>query len=275
MKKNKTIIIAVLAILFNQYTFAQQTPEEKMQAALQPLQQALKPLNDQAKAFYLLKDTASMNKLMPEMTILYKKIDSIENGFIKQYPDAEESLNIVVRRGRSTMGLIAEPLFLSLSDRLRKSEKGEQLQSRFDALRKTRVGERAIPFSQPDEKGNIVSLDQYRGKYVLLDFWASWCQPCRAENPALLAAYKKYKEKNFEILSISLDTKKEDWLRALREDGMPWTQLFDGKGPKSNTVLMYGVTSIPRNFLVNPSGVIVAADLRGDALETKLSELLK
>ncbi|MFT3827438.1 MAG: TlpA disulfide reductase family protein [Chitinophagaceae bacterium] len=275
MKKNKTTVIITLLILLAQYTQAQQTPEEKMQAALAPIQQALKPLNEQAKAYYLQKDTVSMNKLMPEMTVLYKQVDSIETGFVKQYPDSEASLNIVVKRGRSTQGLLAEPLFNTLSERLRQSEKGQQLQERFDALRKTRVGQISMPFSLPDAKGNTISMEQYKGKYVLIDFWASWCQPCRIENPILLAAYKKYKDKNFEILSISLDLKKEDWLRALQEDALPWAQVSDGKGPKGSVVLQYGVTSIPRNFLINPSGVIVASDLRGDALEAKLSALLR
>ena len=273
--QKRTALIMALLILLSKSMLAQQSPEEKMNATLMPLQQALQPLNDQAKAYYLLKDTVSLNKLTPLMTVLYKKIDSIETSFVQQYPDAEASLAIAVKRGRSSQGLLAEPLFLGRSERLRNSEKGQQLQVRFDALRKTRTGEKAIPFVLPDEKGNMVSLDQYKDKYVLVDFWASWCKPCRAENPILLAAYKNYHSKNFDILSVSLDLKKEDWLRAIKEDGMPWIQLSDGKGANSNAALLYGVTSIPRNFLINPSGVIVATDLRGEALELKLSALLQ
>ncbi|RXK82914.1 peroxiredoxin family protein [Filimonas effusa] len=275
MQKKRSVLIMVLLILLSKSMLAQQSPEENMQAALRPLQQALQPLNDQAKAYYLLKDTVSLNKLTPAMTVLYKKIDSIETSFVQQYPYAEASLAIAVKRGRSSQGLLAEPLFLGLSERLRNSEKGLQLQARFDALRKTRIGEKAIPFTLPDEKGNRVSLDQCRGKYVLVDFWASWCKPCRAENPVLLAAYKNYHQKNFEIISISLDLRKEDWLRAVKEDAMPWIQLSDGKGPNSNAALLYGVTSIPRNFLIDPAGVIVATDLRGEALDVKLSALLQ
>src|SRR5882757_4821818 len=138
MIKHNIAAIIILFILSNQCCLAQQLPEEKMQAALTPLRQALSPLNNQAKAYYLLKDTAALKKLEPEMVGLYKQIDSIENAFVQQYPDAETSLDIVVRRGRSTQGLLVEPLFNSLSNRLRQSDKGQQLQTRFEALRKTR-----------------------------------------------------------------------------------------------------------------------------------------
>ncbi|MCD6013009.1 MAG: alkyl hydroperoxide reductase/Thiol specific antioxidant/Mal allergen [Flavipsychrobacter sp.] len=129
--------------------------------------------------------------------------------------------------------------------------------------------------SLPDKDGNIVSLSSFRGKYVLLDFWASWCGPCRGENPNVVAAYEKYKGKNFTILSVSLDSKKDAWLEAVQEDGLTWTQVSDLNGWDSPAAATYGVHSIPTNFLIDTSGKIIAHNLRGPQLEEKLGEILK
>ncbi|MNR34251.1 Thiol-disulfide oxidoreductase ResA [compost metagenome] len=121
----------------------------------------------------------------------------------------------------------------------------------------------------------MVSLSSFKGKYVLLDFWASWCGPCRAENPHVLKAYNKFKDKNFDILAISLDEKKENWLKAVKDDAMPWTQVSDLLGWKNQAAGYYAITAIPQNFLIDPNGVIVAKNLRGDRLEKELAKFLE
>jgi peroxiredoxin len=137
------------------------------------------------------------------------------------------------------------------------------------------VGTIAPDINLPTPEGKMISLSSLKGKYVLLDFWASWCGPCRAENPNVVAAYNKYKDKKFVILSVSLDSKKDAWLAAIKKDNLTWTHVSDLKGWESAAARVYDIESIPSNFLIDPSGKIIDRDLRGDALEERLSSILK
>ncbi len=123
--------------------------------------------------------------------------------------------------------------------------------------------------------GKKASLSSLKGKYVLLDFWASWCAPCRHENPNVVAAYNKFKSKNFTVFSVSLDSDKDKWAEAIAHDKLEWTHVSDLQGWQSPVAATYGVQSIPSNFLIDPSGKIIAHDLRGDDLDAKLEEVLK
>ncbi|WP_217603942.1 TlpA disulfide reductase family protein [Chitinophaga sp. GbtcB8] len=138
-----------------------------------------------------------------------------------------------------------------------------------------KVGDTAPDFSLPDPSGKVVSLKSFRGKYVLGDFWASWCQRSRMENPNVVKAYQQYKNKNFTVLGVSLDQKKDAWLKAIQSDGLAWNHVSDLKFWDSAVVPLFGINAIPTNFLLDPQGKVIAANLRGDALEQKLQEVVK
>jgi peroxiredoxin len=138
-----------------------------------------------------------------------------------------------------------------------------------------KLGQPAPDFTLPDPDGKMISLSSLKGKYVLVDFWAAWCGPCRQENPNVVAAYKQYSNKNFTILGVSLDKAKEPWLKAIKDDQLTWTHVSDLKYWESIVVPMYNIQGIPFNVLLDPQGNIIATNLRGTSLQAKLSEVIK
>jgi peroxiredoxin len=158
---------------------------------------------------------------------------------------------------------------------MRESFAGKLLAAINETGKKTNKGVIAMDFTEFDTTGKSIKLSDFRGQYVLVDFWASWCAPCRAENPNMLKAYNKYKSKNFTILGVSLDEEKgrRAWLGAVKKDSLPWTQVSELKGFKGKSAVLYGVTAIPSNYLVDPNGRIIGRNLRGEELEKKLGAL--
>lgn len=169
---------------------------------------------------------------------------------------------------------VMEQRFNMLSEEVRNSEIGKSLANNIAYFKVGAVGTDALDFTQNDIEGKPVKLSSFKGKYVLLDFWASWCKPCRIENPNVVKVYNKFKAKNFTILGVSLDQSKDAWVKAIENDRLKWNHVSDLQQWNNAVAQMYHVQSIPGNFLIDPNGKIVARDLRGDDLEKKLCELL-
>ena len=171
--------------------------------------------------------------------------------------------------------VILEKRFNLLDASVKKMEVGKQLEEFIAEKKVGAIGTEAMDFSQPDTTGHLVSLSSFRGKYVLVDFWASWCGPCRNENPNVVENFNKFKTKNFTILGVSLDRpgQKENWVRAINEDGLTWSHVSDLQWWNNAVAKLYHIQGIPQNILVDPQGKIVAKNLRGPALEAKLCEI--
>ncbi len=143
----------------------------------------------------------------------------------------------------------------------------------LDEMRALSVGQPAPEIALPNPDGNIQKLSELRGKYVLVDFWAGWCRPCREENPNVVRLYNKYKDQGFEVFGVSLDRTREMWEKAIEEDGLEWTQVSDLKYFNSEAAATYQINAIPATYMIDPDGNILAKDLRGITLENKLAEI--
>lgn len=206
-----------------------------------------------------------------------KEQRTVSKEFILKNPASFVSLDILTSYG----GYYPEysevqPLFAALAPAIRSSEAGNAYSETLERVKLTALGAIAPEFTQNDPNGNPVKISDFRGKYVLLDFWAAWCGPCRQENPNVVENYNKYKDKNFTVLGVSLDRPgdKEKWLKAIRDDKLAWTHVSELNYFNNSAAVKYGIVAIPQNYLIDPEGRIVAKNLRGDELGRKLQELL-
>ena len=229
---------------------------------------------------------AAINKAAdkPQYDALMKTYDSLKasiqieiDKFLKTKPKSIISpFMLFVTADLYDDPMLLEKRYNTLDAPVKNSAIGKNLYSYIQYNKVGAIGTPALDFTQPDTLGTAVSLSSFRGKYVLVDFWASWCGPCRAENPNVVDNYAKFKEKNFTVLGVSLDRPggKDNWLAAIHKDNLTWTHVSDLQFWNNAAAQLYRVSSIPFNMLIDPSGKIIARNLRGDALRTKLCEVL-
>jgi len=258
----------------------------KSHDAFEAFSELLKPFNEKSSAlnkeymeYSKAKDKEGMKKIVEAFNQLSEeRNEKVYHTYLLQNPSSPIALYVLKQyAGYDLDPQKIEPLFESLPAAVRSLPSGVEFKNQIETAKKTAVGAVAMNFTQNDTLDRAVSLSDFRGKYVLVDFWASWCGPCRAENPNVVKAFNNYKDKGFTVLGISLDQpgKKQAWLDAIHKDGLTWTHVSDLKFWDNAVAKQYGIRAIPQNVLVDPQGKIVAKNVRGEELNKKLAEIFK
>ncbi|MBO9631566.1 MAG: AhpC/TSA family protein [Chitinophagaceae bacterium] len=220
-------------------------------------------------------DTARARMMEADGNKYYAYEAEIRKNYIRNHPSSPISARELLMYVNNKTLAECTPMYEALDASVKASLQGQELTRRMELLNKIRTGHKALPFAQTSVDGKKISQETYKGKYVLLEFWASWCGPCRAENPNLRKQVELFGAKGFNVLGVSLDKARDPWVKAIEKDGLTWTQVSDLKGWNNEIAVAYGVKAVPANFLIDPSGTIIAQDLRGEALNQKLKEIFR
>ncbi|MCX7729421.1 MAG: AhpC/TSA family protein [Bacteroidia bacterium] len=221
-------------------------------------------------------DANEINRIQNEFNALTQAVKSTLKNMIKEHPASPVSGYIIFQEFNNNPNISVtelEEIVGYLDKNFLNTKFGKLAQQRLMQIKGTTIGNKIMEFTQNTPDGKPINIRDFEGKYVLIDFWASWCGPCRMENPYVVAAYNKYKDKGFTILGVSLDQNKNAWLKAIEKDGLTWTHVSDLKGWSNEVAQAFGISSIPQNILIDKNGIILAKNLRGSALEAKLQEI--
>jgi peroxiredoxin len=244
-----------------------------------PFQDRMKPLEEEYRTYSRNKDKSNMARVEKSLDSLDAlKNEAVYAAFVRSNPGSPLALYALDRfAGWDIDADKVEPLFQQLSPAVKKYPSASSLEARIEIAKKTGIGRIAMDFTQADTSGLPVSLSSFRGKYLLVDFWASWCGPCRVENPNVVRVFEKYRDRNFHILGVSLDRpgQKERWMKAIHEDKLTWTHVSDLLFWENAVAKQYGIRAIPQNLLLDPEGKIIAKNLRGEDLDARLAELIR
>jgi peroxiredoxin len=255
------------------------TESDELKASLAPIQQSAMQLSTEMNSATPERraDPTFMNGINARAKMLQDQQKGLLETFAATHRDSYLSLIIINQLGPHTNDPNKlEKLLKGLAPALQNSEPGKVTLHAIQQAEATGIGSTAPDFTQNDVNGSPVTLSSFRGKYVLIDFWASWCGPCREENPNVVRTYKKYKDKNFTIIGVSLDRPegRTAWLNAIKSDGLNWTQVSDLNFWSNKVAVQYFINEIPSNFLIDPKGKIIARNLRGEELDQKLAQVL-
>lgn len=257
---------------------AAHTEYAKLAALNKPFDAQLTKLYEEYSAYRKAKDKENQDKTEKKIDdVNAAKREKVYGEYVRNNPSSPIGLYALQQyAGWDIDADKVEPLFNTLSETNKNYPSAKLFKEDIAIAKKTGIGKYALDFTQNDTLGNPIMLSSLRGKYLLVDFWASWCGPCRAENPNVVRVYNKYKDRNFHIIGVSLDRpgQKEKWMKAIHDDELAWTHVSDLKFWDNEVAKQYGIKAIPQNLLLDPEGKIIAKNLRGDDLDLELGKAI-